>query len=607
MINANKNTIELYIHIPFCVKKCFYCDFLSFRALAADHEAYVDQLVREIRARGAFCSELTVSTVFIGGGTPTVMEPELIRRIMEAVKENFTLEPDAEITIEANPGTLLYNKLPVYHDCGINRVSIGLQSADNQELKNLGVTFVSKNEQFDTSTAMGEAMLKIILVFAELERNMTSERVTATMISRASNGQWNGGRIPYGYDYDPEEQAFSFNSDEYNIAHLIHDKYEELRSLVYLARYLNEHGYRTRAGNDWSPVSLDIILRSVFYCGDYQYNRLKEGDRQRPKDKSEWITVKDHHLAIVSREQKERILALLESNRRLKSFRKSGKSKYTHIFSGLLICGNCGQPMTSSISTVKKTTGRRYSLYFCPTHRKSKLWCTGKSTSDPIVGEFVFNYILNMLNAQKAFSPETSIQELEQQLLSGDTFSPVVAIAPDGLQDLFHTLRTGTVKGEVFGKDVKIKTDSEPPLQLSKLKKEKVRLERAIDRLNKLFLYSEKAMSESEYLTQKIQLSDALEEVEDKLAFLASEDSLQQSITDDEFIAKASNFILSQKLTDRNYVSFQSLSATVSPEVLDSFLSSIIDNIVFKDGAIHSITFRNGLSHTFIYKEKPEV
>lgn len=476
-----------------------------------------------------------------------------------------------------------------------------------QELKDLGVTFVSKNEQFDTSTAMGEAMLKIILVFAELERNMTSERVAATMISRASNGQWNGGRIPYGYDYDPEEQTFSFNSDEYNIAHLIHDKYEELRSLVYLARYLNEHGYRTRAGNDWSPVSLDIILRSVFYCGDYQYNRLKEGDRQRPKDKSEWITVKDHHPAIVSREQKERILALLESNRRLKSFRKSGKSKYTHIFSGLLICGNCGQPMTSSISTVKKTTGRRYSLYFCPTHRKSKLWCTGKSTSDPIIGEFVFNYILNMLNAQKAFSPETSIQELEQQLLSGDTFSPVAAIAQDGLQDLFHTLRTGTVKGEVFGKDVKIKTDSEPPLQLSKLKKEKIRLERAIDRLNKLFLYSEKAMSESEYLTQKIQLSDSLEEVEDKLAFLASEDSLQQSITDDEFIYKASNFILSQKLTDRNYVSFQSLSATVSPEVLDSFLSSIIDNIVFKDGAVHSITFRNGLSHTFIYKEKSEV
>ena len=66
------------------------------------------------------------------------------------------------------------------------------------ELKQLGVVFVSKNEQFDTSSAMGEAMLKIILIFAELERNMTSERVTAAMLSRAANGQWNGGRVPLG-------------------------------------------------------------------------------------------------------------------------------------------------------------------------------------------------------------------------------------------------------------------------------------------------------------------------------------------------------------------------------------------------------------------------
>lgn len=79
-----------------------------------------------------------------------------------------------------------------------------------EELRSLRVTFVSKNEQFDTSTAIGEAMLKIILVFAELERNMTSERVTATMISRANSGQWNGGRIPFGYSYDPKEKSFPY-------------------------------------------------------------------------------------------------------------------------------------------------------------------------------------------------------------------------------------------------------------------------------------------------------------------------------------------------------------------------------------------------------------
>lgn len=186
-----------------------------------------------------------------------------------------------------------------------------------KELKDLGVVFVSKNEQFDTSTAMGEAMLKIILVFAELERNMTSERVTATMISRASNGQWNGGRVPYGYNYDYETKDFSINSIEAEIVHLIHDKYEEMRSLVRESRYLNEKGLRTRAGNLWNPVSLHIILHNIFYCGDYRYNVLKEGDRQKVKDESEWITIEDHHEQIISREQKERVIAMLDANKRL--------------------------------------------------------------------------------------------------------------------------------------------------------------------------------------------------------------------------------------------------------------------------------------------------
>ena len=87
-----------------------------------------------------------------------------------------------------------------------------------QELKDIGVVFVSKNEQFDTSSAMGEAMLKIILIFAELERNMTSERVTATMISKASNREWNGGRVPYGYKYISETSEFPPHPEESEIA-----------------------------------------------------------------------------------------------------------------------------------------------------------------------------------------------------------------------------------------------------------------------------------------------------------------------------------------------------------------------------------------------------
>ena len=138
MINMGKRPLELYIHVPFCAKKCLYCDFLSFRALASVHEAYIGQLIREIEAQGKWCGGYEVKTVFIGGGTPSVIDPHLIRQVMDALKENFSISDQAEITIEVNPGTLLQNKLPVYREAGINRVSIGLQSADNTELRNLG-------------------------------------------------------------------------------------------------------------------------------------------------------------------------------------------------------------------------------------------------------------------------------------------------------------------------------------------------------------------------------------------------------------------------------------------------------------------------------------
>ena len=130
--------LELYIHIPFCEKKCNYCDFLSFRALPQLHREYAAQLCREIRTAGKGMEDYRVVTIFIGGGTPSVFEPLLIRQIMETVWESFQAAPEAEVTIEVNPGTLLKNKLAVYRDCGINRLSIGLQSADNRELAWLG-------------------------------------------------------------------------------------------------------------------------------------------------------------------------------------------------------------------------------------------------------------------------------------------------------------------------------------------------------------------------------------------------------------------------------------------------------------------------------------
>ena len=130
--------MQLYIHIPFCVKKCQYCDFLSFSADENTQNAYVEALLREIAYYGSRCQEYLVTTVYIGGGTPSWLTEESMDKIMAAVHRSFVLASDAEVSIECNPGTVTDHKFSVYRRAGINRISIGLQSANDEELKLLG-------------------------------------------------------------------------------------------------------------------------------------------------------------------------------------------------------------------------------------------------------------------------------------------------------------------------------------------------------------------------------------------------------------------------------------------------------------------------------------
>lgn len=134
----DKKAIELYIHIPFCVKKCDYCDFLSFACSDDIKERYVEALINEISSESSKYSDRVVTTIFIGGGTPSSLSLGFINRIMESINEFYNVAEGAEITIECNPGTITREKLEEYKACGINRLSIGLQSADDDELKLLG-------------------------------------------------------------------------------------------------------------------------------------------------------------------------------------------------------------------------------------------------------------------------------------------------------------------------------------------------------------------------------------------------------------------------------------------------------------------------------------
>lgn len=130
--------LGMYVHIPFCIRKCQYCDFISFENQQSKTEEYVNAIVQEIKGVKTEIGKKELSTIYIGGGTPSILEIKEIEKIIDTIKKEFTISKSAEITIEVNPGTVSKNKLETYQRIGINRISIGLQSTNNEILKQIG-------------------------------------------------------------------------------------------------------------------------------------------------------------------------------------------------------------------------------------------------------------------------------------------------------------------------------------------------------------------------------------------------------------------------------------------------------------------------------------
>lgn len=157
--------ISLYIHIPFCKSKCLYCDFLSFSGRDAYIEQYINSLLSEIKA---FKTAKKVKSIFIGGGTPSVIDKKYIGEIMQTVYSCFDVKNEAEVTIESNPGTVDFDKLSFYRKIGINRISFGLQSCNDDILKKIGRihTFDDFKESFMLARKAGFENINCDIMFS---------------------------------------------------------------------------------------------------------------------------------------------------------------------------------------------------------------------------------------------------------------------------------------------------------------------------------------------------------------------------------------------------------------------------------------------------------
>ncbi len=286
--------LELYVHIPFCISKCKYCDFCSFQASEELICRYMEKLTEELRQWAVKLGHPGVPTVFVGGGTPSSVKKEHIERLCHVIFEEFLVSDDAEITIEANPGTVNPDKLLSYRKSGINRISFGLQTTIPEELSYLGRihTYEEFYQGFQWAREAGFENINVDLMSAIPKQTIRSYEESL----RKTAGL--GPEHISAYSLIIEEGT-PFYEDKYLEADLPSED-EEVRMYQMTGEILSEYGYQqyevsnyAKKGyeslqnlGDWSSVTyLGVVLISSSYL---------EGKRfDHPSDMKEYLLTED--------------------------------------------------------------------------------------------------------------------------------------------------------------------------------------------------------------------------------------------------------------------------------------------------------------------------
>lgn len=283
------------------------------------------------------------------------------------------------------------------------------------------VNFVSISENIDTSTAMGRAMHSLLGIFAQLEREVTAERVATDMRHRANNGKWNGGVVPYGYTIQsrlkkkykengiepikameicPETKKLYVDLEESEIVKWIYETYLKTNSIRKTTIDLNGSGVRTRDGKLWAKTTIHRFLTNPTYAGMIWYGKRKTdpiSGKLIGQDKNEWVIVKGEHDPIISEETFNAVQELIS-----KKHGKPTRSNRTYLLSGILKCGHCGGAMTGHTFN-RKGTDRSYSYYKCYSKlQKGPLACAGLSLPTDKLENYIIDQLMH-LSENKTF------------------------------------------------------------------------------------------------------------------------------------------------------------------------------------------------------------
>ena len=263
---------ELYLHIPFCVRKCEYCDFLSAAPKDfAETEAYLSALLHEAEEKAEDLADYEIISIFIGGGTPSILRPRQIQRLMEGLYRWYRIREDAEITMECNPGTVDREKLKIMKASGNNRISFGLQSCSREELQLLGRihTFEEFLDGYQTARQTGFSNINVDLMFGLPNQSLKTYKDTLQKVIAlepehiSAYGLIIEEGTPFYQRYEEDERARQRGEEPRELPS------EETERLMYLrtAEILRHAGYQRYEISNYAKKGMECRHNMGYWTG----------------------------------------------------------------------------------------------------------------------------------------------------------------------------------------------------------------------------------------------------------------------------------------------------------------------------------------------------
>lgn len=460
----------------------------------------------------------------------------------------------------------------------IDRVSRNLLdfAAFIDNLKKYEVKFISLSENFDTSSIMGQAMLKMLMLFAEMERGLTAERVMSISKDIVSRGGHLGAPTAFGYDYDKVSRKYTINEAEAETVKKVFRLAYEGKSTTWISNYLNGNNVKTKRGGVWTSTTVHHILKNPSYKGWYVWNRQKTG-RSKAKAESEWITNKGFFDIIVPESEWDAVQEKLKERQHGKN---TVRASHTHLLSRIVACGECGRTFRYRLDRPRKD-GIPVSIYSCA----GRIYgCKNtKYVSDIALAPFCFQLIRNLARLKEARNFVMSSSDVKMVVCSHLGYDLINA------GEIFAIFASGNTENSTPYAE-RIRKESAEASE--KAASELAKLQAAAEKLKDFYLDASSEMTREEFQTRRAKIEKEMEAVSKQKEIKLSRTKIDLNLEKEEYAEI-------KKFMDGNPFSYHGLASSVDHARLAEYLHLTLGEITIEDAAVTSVTLKNGVRFKF--------